>query len=366
MEQTRERETGQNMERETEHGLPQGHEVEAEIFSVGRWNGESFSRAHLEEIVRNFETLKHRLKPPLKFGHDEGQTLLGQRDGDPALGWVERLRVEGDKLLATFSGVPALVYQAIRAGRYRRVSAELYFNVRRGRRRLGRALKAVALLGADLPAVTNLADLGAYLATREPGQERLGEARAYALPVWQTHIMNTHEEEPPMREEEAQGDLQAELAELRAYKERQENVQVQERQRRQREAFASVRRDALAFCDAQVQAGRLTPHLRQQLAREIDRQAHRFAEGGALQVSFDWVRSFMEQAGPLLPGDESAHARQEALADPPGNPSVALARQAVNKMTELNLTYSAASEYVLRTQPALARAYREYTLQPHS
>ena len=48
------------------------------------------------------------------------------------------------------------------------------------------------------------------------------------------------------------------------------------------------------------------------------------------------------------------------------NPSVTLARLASNAMAELHLSYSEAAAYVLRTQPALARAYRDYTLNPNS
>src|SRR3989304_8867047 len=68
--------------------IPKGRAIEAEIFSAGTWNGETFTPEDLEEIARNFELLREVLSPPLKFGHDAEQTLLGQADGDPALGWA--------------------------------------------------------------------------------------------------------------------------------------------------------------------------------------------------------------------------------------------------------------------------------------
>ena len=55
---------------------------------------------------------------------------------------------------------------------------------------------------------------------------------------------------------------------------------------------------------------------------------------------------------------------QEDTASSP-DPSVTLARLASNAMAELHLSYSEAAAYVLRTQPALARAYRDYTLTPN-
>jgi hypothetical protein len=352
--------------------------IEAEIFSVGVWNGERFTRRDLHEIARNFRRLRGRLKPPLKLGHDEEQTLLGQRDGDPALGWVERVWVRGDTLLARFAAVPRVVLEAIRAGRYRRVSAELYLDVRLAGRRLGKALKAVALLGADLPAVTNLADLAVYLAgaTAELPAPA-GEARAYSLPVHAGRIAlhshphpteeGTMSEAHPLPEERPA--LHAELAELRAYKDRQEAHHAQEQQRRQADAFRSAREGAADFCAAQVQAGRLPPHLHERLLKELDGQARTFADGQPLRVSLDWVRRFIEAAPPLLPAGEQAHAApadpaelEQAAQDP--NPSRSLARLAANAMAELNLGYGEAAAYVLRTHPALARAYRDFTLNP--
>ncbi len=346
---------------------PGGHTIDAEIFSTGLWNGERFTRRDLHQIARNFRRLRRQLQPPLKFGHDEGQTLLGQSDGDPALGWVEQLWVRGDRLLARFAGVPRVVLEAIRAGRYRRVSAELYFNVRQGGRRLGKALKAVALLGADLPAVTNLNDLTAYLASAVAATAPALAAtpvRVFSVPV-QGGRIDIPIEETSMSEPETGPELQAELAELRAYKERQEAHRSEERQRRHSEAFRSTLESAAAFCAAQVSAGRLSPYLHERLLRELDAQAHTFAEGQPLRVSFDWVRRFIEATPPTLPVGELAYVPgEEAAVSAEGNPSVILARLAANAMAELNLSYGEASAYVLRTQPELARKYRDFTLHP--
>lgn len=59
---------------------------QVEVLSVGTWNGDTFTRADLREIAANFSRLGRQVRVPLKFGHDDGQTLLGQADGDPALG----------------------------------------------------------------------------------------------------------------------------------------------------------------------------------------------------------------------------------------------------------------------------------------
>ena len=135
-----------------------------EIFAVGTWNGESFTEEDLDDIVANFETLKEIHKVPLKFGHNKKQPMT---DGQPAIGWVTRVYKQGQKLLADFSDVPNTVANAIKKKAYRTVSIELLLNVKRQSGQFFKnVLDAVALLGADHPAVNSLSDLDALLASR--------------------------------------------------------------------------------------------------------------------------------------------------------------------------------------------------------
>jgi hypothetical protein len=114
-----------------------------EIFQAGKWNGDDYTIEDLDRMVEAAQQVG--FTPPLKAGHaDEGQ---------PALGWVENLRRVGSKLLADLVGLPARVYEAIRERRYDRVSAEIYWNLERNGKKFPRALKALALLGAQIPAV---------------------------------------------------------------------------------------------------------------------------------------------------------------------------------------------------------------------
>ena len=77
---------------------------------------------------------------PLVFGHP--------RVEDPAYGWVDELRVQGDRLLAKLRDVPEAVRSLVRAGHYRHVSI-------RATPDLGR-LRHVGLLGAVPPAIEGL------------------------------------------------------------------------------------------------------------------------------------------------------------------------------------------------------------------
>lgn len=141
------------------------HTFDAEVFAVGKWNGMSFSSADLDRIVDTFDALKNVHRVPLKFGHNDEQKVT---DGQPALGWVERVYRKGQKLFATFSDVPDIVKKAIEKKLYRKVSIELDLDVKYKEKNYRHVLSAVALLGADLPAVNVLEDLTAYMGRGEP------------------------------------------------------------------------------------------------------------------------------------------------------------------------------------------------------
>jgi hypothetical protein len=140
--------------------------VGVDIFQTGKWNGDPYSTDDLDQMVLAFGSLPYKV--PLKFGHTEAQRWFGQEDGAPALGWVDSLRRVGQKLVADIVGVPDAIVSLISQGNYRNKSAEIYWNyVDPAGKRWPRALKAVSLLGADIPAVTTLEDLARVLMSDE-------------------------------------------------------------------------------------------------------------------------------------------------------------------------------------------------------
>jgi hypothetical protein len=134
-----------------------------EIFAIGKWNNMTFSENDLDDIVENFERLNSIHRVPLKFGHNKEQQVT---DGQPAIGWVSKVFRQGGKLYADFTDMPKSVFEAIKNKLYRTVSVELLFDVDHDGNRYDHVLDAVALLGADHPAVNTLADLDALLASR--------------------------------------------------------------------------------------------------------------------------------------------------------------------------------------------------------
>lgn len=151
---------------------------EREIFRTGTWNGRKFTRQDLDDIVSAASEVG--FKPPLKLGHAE-------KSGDPAYGWVENIKRIGNRLVGDFVDIPNDLAAAIKDRRFDNVSAEIFFNLRRGvedgtTKLFRRALKAVAILGAETPAVSNLKPLSAFtefdaeeVFTETPDKESLVE-----------------------------------------------------------------------------------------------------------------------------------------------------------------------------------------------
>lgn len=140
-----------------------------EVFSAGVWNGDEYTMDDLQSMVEAFNETHQGVRPYIKLGHDESQTLL-QEDGLPAAGWIERLYIKGDKLVADIADIPKKIYDLIQSKAYRKVSSEIYWNLKVGEKLYKRFLGAVALLGSDMPGCMNLSDiLGRYRSmTSEP------------------------------------------------------------------------------------------------------------------------------------------------------------------------------------------------------
>jgi hypothetical protein len=153
-----------------------------EIFAAGTWNSDIYSISDLDKMVEAYNATKTKVKPFLKLGHNEMQPLL-EADGLPAAGWIDNLRRVGEKLVADFVGVPKAIYELIKAGSYRTVSSEIYWNFALDGEKYPYLLKAVAILGADIPAVSSLKDIMSLYARGEPATAYIegAEVRIYEI-----------------------------------------------------------------------------------------------------------------------------------------------------------------------------------------
>ncbi len=136
-------------------------EVEMEIFRPGNHNGDTFTEEDLLEIAENFEKLKDEVRPKLKLTHRENQETLGglMSYGDVVGVFLRALADGTRRLFARVANVPKQVLDYIREHRFPERSIEIYPKFRLGTKdspEYRNVLKAIALLGHEMPAVTGM------------------------------------------------------------------------------------------------------------------------------------------------------------------------------------------------------------------
>lgn len=139
-----------------------------EVFAKGKWNGHEVTSEDLDNIVASTNEILDKIKPMVKLGHDDKQELLN-KSGFPAGGWITKLKRAGDKILVNIKEVPKVLYDLIKNGAYKRISSEILYDYTEPatKKTYRRVLSAIAFLGGDLPAVTNLKDIAALYDTDE-------------------------------------------------------------------------------------------------------------------------------------------------------------------------------------------------------
>ncbi|MBN2290702.1 MAG: hypothetical protein JXQ83_15315 [Candidatus Glassbacteria bacterium] len=121
-----------------------------DIARVGKWSGSQGGRPVEIEITReDIEEMAAAYSP----GFQEAPVTVEHLKEGPAHGWVDALRVVGDRLQARFKDISDSLRRWLRTGAYRSRSIEMYkpFTA------TGKAyLAAVSFLGAAAPAVKGL------------------------------------------------------------------------------------------------------------------------------------------------------------------------------------------------------------------
>jgi len=146
-----------------------------EIMATGTWQNMVFNEKEIDGLVAAFGLTKEEYQAPLKLGHNDQQALA---DGALSFGWVESLWKEsgadgGVKLMAKFTDVPKIVYEAIKNKLFKKVSVEMFKNVSFDNKQFDYVLSGVAILGSTLPEVTTLADISHYFKRNGFGSSEL-------------------------------------------------------------------------------------------------------------------------------------------------------------------------------------------------
>lgn len=330
-------------------------ELKQEILAIGKWNGYEFTLDQLRGIKAAFDALVGAHKVPLKLGHNAEQDMT---DGQPALGWVTALDVINDKLVATMTDVPEIVSAAINKKLYRNVSVELDRAVSHKGASYEWVLSGLALLGADIPAVNTLNDLGAYM-SRDDGSMTRQERVSFT--VAKGNIPDKPKGEIPMTAEEAakMKALEDQNAKLIA-----DGVQLsakvierdaQDKVRLEAEATAKFTADKTVFStemETMVKDGRLTPAQRDALLVEC-------GTAPGLIVAKAKAEFAAKAPGKKPKSEEAAKGdgeKEEGTAD-------VILMNRTNKLLAQHptMTFSAAKHSVMRGDPELARQYIKLT-----
>lgn len=318
-----------------------------EIFRVGDWNGDKFTEADLDEMVANFDKVGFR--PPVKLGHTNNPD-------DRAFGFVDKIRRQGDKLLADLSDVPEKVVDLIREKAYDAVSSEIFFNLKRNGETFRRALAGVALLGAQVPAVSGLKPLSDAL----PFSTDDVDTRMYRMGD------ETMAEDKGRKETKADLEKRLEEAQNQIAQLQQDGQKAQE-YRDQAEAMqkrlAQIEEERLAerieakIKDFNVPA--LVPHLRalyDLAARQSEKRT--FGEGDkaeelSAEEIVDRLVAYIADNTAWLFDEKTRGAHDEDTKDA----SVKLDEMTKERATKDGIAYSEAFSRVCAENPELAREY---------
>ncbi len=138
-----------------------------EILAIGTWPASEelpVTEEVIDGIVDAFNALNCAGRVPLKLSHD-GEDARFEPLSKIAMGWVQKIWRKGKTLLADLS-VPDKVAPLIDQEHLKFVSVELLKNVQVFNRTIPYVLDAIALLGAEQPAVGVLSDLKTSIMAR--------------------------------------------------------------------------------------------------------------------------------------------------------------------------------------------------------
>lgn len=303
----------------------------------------------LDDIASSFTLLDLSGRVPLKFGHNDEQPLT---DGQPALGWVSKLYRDGKKLLGDFTDIPKVVYDLIKAGRYKYLSVELLGSVKAGSRVIPWVLDAVALLGADQPAIGTLQDLQSLTMARGSGLQ--SSVRA-ALTRATLSLQSTGGHKPPMADEEMKARLEAAEREATDAKRKLQELSDKTHQ----EKLTAHRAKLLEVFEAPIKAKEILPAVREQFKR-----AYNFDTDAILNFTVSDAESFAKMhpnpeapkkvhtAGGIDPNDPL----EKSIASVKKDAAEAFARGSAKTPDQAVIDAVKAN---FRSNPQLAQAWRD-------
>jgi hypothetical protein len=376
-----------------------------EVFAEGTWVGSAgpmkWNRQDIQDMIKTTELLisKKLIKPPkLKLGHSSTQIankkdgaaiLQGQSDGDPKLGNVSNY-VIGDgennkaKLLVDFINMPDIVYEAMVNDLYTDVSAEVvYYNG------YGWYLSAVALLGADIPAVKTLEDLQAFIPHSEGSAYSSNTfTLRFSEPIFIGGLMGDDNNNkssnnggsPGAQEtvttllndnQKLRTDYSAketEVEKLKKERDDKDKVILEYQKKELKTKFATQKAEILKPYEEDSKKLKLAPALVQEITACLDGQEADFTEKSQLYIKPELARkisqAYMEKS-PNQGGDNDkggAYKGDDEL-EKDQNPSDVVAKEIkiIQAAAGRAMSYSEATDALIAKKPEVWQAYCEWS-----
>lgn len=337
------------------------------IFRVGTWNGMTFTEKDLDDIVANYFKLRDVHHVPLKFGHNDEQPLT---DGQPAIGWISNVYRRGKDLYADFSHVPSVVVEAIKSRRYRTVSVEIMKNAKLN----GEAIKswfldAVAILGADQPAVSGLSDLADLTLSRASFEDGVSMVFSKAGNFNSPENPDMDKKElqevidsatAPLREslsrlEERTETLEKENKDLKTENETLKAEKKETAEKAQKAKIEATRKDAGVILDAAVRSKNITPAQRETFEKTFgikDDERVLTLDMSDLKIAVGFkADQDVSKSVTMSRKEEDENMSDESL-----DVQVVTATRKV-QANKPGLSYQEAQQIALQADPKLAQAY---------
>lgn len=268
---------------------------EIEIFRAGDYPQGTFSVDDIDEIVAGFDPKLH--EPPVKLDHDTG----------PAYGWVAGLRRQGDTLLAKLRDLAPGLIELVRAGRYKKRSAEIYTNFQKTGKKV---LRAIAFQGAKVPEVKGLANPAfaegestVFEFTTDPQKEaRMPEEKVRTFSEAEMIAI------VDARVKEAAAEAVARFAEAQAAAEK-ERKRAEEAETKLHQMEADRQKDDIhLFCEQQKKDGKFLPAWQEKgieafMASLDGNETLKFSES-SIGSQVAWFREFLGGLPKLISLDE--------------------------------------------------------------
>jgi hypothetical protein len=243
-----------------------------EIFQAGDYPQGNFSEDDIQQIAENYDP--SFLQAPISLDH---------QFGGPAYGWIDQLKADGKRLLASFKDVSDELVSMVANKRYKRHSVEIYNDLPekglylKGLSMLGVAAPQVkgmepiafAEFGEDYPddesTVVEIEDEAESGNEAESGKDEAESGKSQRdKPEAESGKQEGEEEdfqEPPNEWEDFR-DLQKKLEEAQQTAEKFRKASKKFKQENEKIRFAERKAAFTAFLARQTQAGKLPPKLK--------------------------------------------------------------------------------------------------------